>query len=515
MSFEKVPNFLGKFFVAEMNDDEHRFFRFNSFLLDAAECQLRRGEDSIPLTPKAFGTLVYLVKKGGHLVTKDELMAEIWPDSFVDEGNIPRTIHTIRKALGEDQNGNKFIETVPTKGYRFVAGVETITGRPDVFGDETVDNDDRTDISLVRSDPAILIEPTAETGKRRHFLVLAAALFLVVLVTGFWISNGSLLPLAAGVPRHSANGEAYRHFQQGKFLLEERTIESFQQALQHFEAAIQIDPAYAEAYVGEADVRSTSFNGALTHDDITSARAAVKKALELDENNSYAETILCRITGTYEWEFDQAVTECQRAVMLAPNDNETHRELGFALNVVGQTDEALAEMNAAVSLSPTSFNKRSLAMVLYMSRHYDEAIEQFDQVQATDPNYTETEKWLVSCFVMKGDYANAFTHLIKMHKESGANDNDINAANAAFMSGGWPAALRLTLDSSSGIGKRKTFWIAAMFAQIGEKDKAFDILNDVHKRRALMLITVARDPLLDPLREDPRYETILSQMKLK
>src|SRR5205085_11133754 len=184
------------------------------------------------------------------------------------------------------------------------------------FGDETVDNDDRTDISLVRSDPVILIEPTAETGKRRHFLVLAAALFLVVLVTGFWISNGTLLPLAAGVPRHSANGEAYRHFQQGKFLLEERTIENSQQALQHFEAAVQIDPAYAEAYAGEADVKSTSFNGSLTHDDITSARAAVKKALELDENDPYAQTIQCRISGTYEWEFDRAVTECQRAVTL-------------------------------------------------------------------------------------------------------------------------------------------------------------------------------------------------------
>jgi DNA-binding winged helix-turn-helix (wHTH) protein len=129
MSFEKVPNFLGNLFAAEMNGSEQGRFRFNSFLLDAAERELLRGEEVIPLAPKSFDTLLYLVRNSGHLVTKDELMTAVWPDSFVEEGNLPRTIHVLRKALGEDQNGNKFIKTVPTKGYRFVAHVTELDQR--------------------------------------------------------------------------------------------------------------------------------------------------------------------------------------------------------------------------------------------------------------------------------------------------------------------------------------------------------------------------------------------------
>src|SRR6476620_9347628 len=109
-----------------MRVDNFSSYRFKSFLLNVAERQLSRDNESIPLTPKAFDTLVYLVKHGGHLVYKEDLMRAVWPDSFVEDVNLPRTIHTLRRALGEDQNGNKFIETIATKGYRFVADVNTI-----------------------------------------------------------------------------------------------------------------------------------------------------------------------------------------------------------------------------------------------------------------------------------------------------------------------------------------------------------------------------------------------------
>ena len=127
MSFEKVPNFLVNLFDAEMKSSDKHSYRFKSFLLDAAERQLSRDNELVQLTPKAFDVLVYLVEHGGHLIEKDELMNACWPDSFVDEVNLPRTIHTLRRTLGEDDNGNKFIETVPTKGYRFVAKVDEVS----------------------------------------------------------------------------------------------------------------------------------------------------------------------------------------------------------------------------------------------------------------------------------------------------------------------------------------------------------------------------------------------------
>lgn len=132
MSLDNSSKFLQFFSGAKMNGKEKRWYRFKSFLLNVSERQLLDADRAIALTPKSFDTLVYLVERAGHLVEKEELMQAVWPDSFVEDGNLSRTIHDLRKALGQDKNGNKFIETIPTKGYRFVADVApSDTGRPD------------------------------------------------------------------------------------------------------------------------------------------------------------------------------------------------------------------------------------------------------------------------------------------------------------------------------------------------------------------------------------------------
>jgi DNA-binding winged helix-turn-helix (wHTH) protein len=100
-----------------------RIYEFGPFRLDAAEHLLLRNGEAIPLQPKAFTLLLALVERHGHLVEKDELMKKVWPDTFVEEANLSTNISLIRKALGDCENGQRYIETVPKRGYRFVAGV--------------------------------------------------------------------------------------------------------------------------------------------------------------------------------------------------------------------------------------------------------------------------------------------------------------------------------------------------------------------------------------------------------
>jgi DNA-binding winged helix-turn-helix (wHTH) protein len=109
-----------------MNGEERHLYHFKSFRLDVKERQLLHHGNSIPITPKAFDVLAALVERNGHLVEKEELLRIVWSDSFVEEANVARIVHTLRKVLGEDDNGNKFIETVAKKGYRFVAEVEKV-----------------------------------------------------------------------------------------------------------------------------------------------------------------------------------------------------------------------------------------------------------------------------------------------------------------------------------------------------------------------------------------------------
>ncbi len=98
-------------------------YQFGPFQLDATERRLLRDGVQVPLRLKAFETLRMLVENAGRLVTKEALLRQVWPDAMVEENNINANVSILRKALGEDANGQSYIETVPRVGYRFVANV--------------------------------------------------------------------------------------------------------------------------------------------------------------------------------------------------------------------------------------------------------------------------------------------------------------------------------------------------------------------------------------------------------
>lgn len=163
-----------------MNSQPHRWYEFGPFRLDTSEHALLRDGQVVPLEPKVFNLLKVLVQNDGRLLQKEELIKEVWPDSFVEEGNLNRNISTLRKALGEDASGKTYIETVPKRGYRFVAQVSTGTGN----GSGTVESE-----LEVLSSPVRAVEPVQLGAERRlgtdrallrRRLVLAAVLALAV-----------------------------------------------------------------------------------------------------------------------------------------------------------------------------------------------------------------------------------------------------------------------------------------------------------------------------------------------
>ena len=110
-----------------MSDPANKIFEFGPYRLDTSERVLLREGQAVPLTLKAFDVLLMLVENNGHIVEKDELMNRVWAGSFVEEGNLKVTVSMVRKALEDNQNGHRYVETVPRRGYRFVAEVKNIT----------------------------------------------------------------------------------------------------------------------------------------------------------------------------------------------------------------------------------------------------------------------------------------------------------------------------------------------------------------------------------------------------
>lgn len=109
-------------------ESKARRYSFNNFTLDLEKRVLLRDGDPVPLTPKAFDTLALLVRRSGHVVSKDELLEEIWADAFVEESTIAQNVFTLRRALGRHHTDRQFIETVPKHGYRFIADVKAVDG---------------------------------------------------------------------------------------------------------------------------------------------------------------------------------------------------------------------------------------------------------------------------------------------------------------------------------------------------------------------------------------------------
>jgi DNA-binding winged helix-turn-helix (wHTH) protein/predicted Zn-dependent protease len=174
-----------------MEKESKGLYEFGAFRLDAGERLLLREGQLVPLTPKAFDVLLTLVEQRGRLLEKDDLLRAVWPDTIVEEGNLADNISRVRKALGEGEDGQKFIETIPRRGYRFVAEVrrppahtstpeEAIAPRAVVFTPDPPANTHQGSPDALRS----------KSIKRRLAPIIFIAVVLVTLI-GAWIYRTS------------------------------------------------------------------------------------------------------------------------------------------------------------------------------------------------------------------------------------------------------------------------------------------------------------------------------------
>src|SRR4029079_6184128 len=161
-----------------MDQQDNHSYEFGRFRLKVAERVLLREGELVPLTPKVFDILVTLVEHGGQVVSKDDLMKRVWPNTFVEEGNLTQNISLLRKALGETAGASQFIETVPRRGYRFVAK----TSEPSGNGSG----------SLSVPEPVVSIPNTANQSagiKRTPIFVLVAGLVVVSIIAVVYFTS--------------------------------------------------------------------------------------------------------------------------------------------------------------------------------------------------------------------------------------------------------------------------------------------------------------------------------------
>ncbi len=192
-----------------MSQQTVRIYEFGPFRLDAGEHLLLRDGEAVPLTPKAFDLLLALVVHHGHLLEKDELLKKVWPDTFVEEANLASNISQLRKALGDGENGQRYIETVPKRGYRFVSNVmkiqdestdSAIKGQP---GSQSIGAEEEQAANAGEpppAHPAMKVEDLASKIKRYQRSALIALALLILSGAGlvYYVLRPPLQPKVLG-----------------------------------------------------------------------------------------------------------------------------------------------------------------------------------------------------------------------------------------------------------------------------------------------------------------------------
>jgi DNA-binding winged helix-turn-helix (wHTH) protein/TolB-like protein len=186
-----------------------RIFRFDPFVLDESDRRLLKDGQPVAIEPKVFETLIVLLENGGRLVSKDEILSRVWPDSFVEEASLPRNIHELRKALGDNPSNPRYIETVPKRGYRFRAEVIEVTDKDaplvvekwtsaEIVTEEVEEITGASDLSaeIPLHDKAIQVPPVSQRNlissfRRRRLAVVSIVVFGLIGLLVYWQAASS------------------------------------------------------------------------------------------------------------------------------------------------------------------------------------------------------------------------------------------------------------------------------------------------------------------------------------
>ena len=336
------------------------------------------------------------------------------------------------------------------------------------------------------------------------------------------ISRGLRLTLAPAdesrlTQRHTKDLEAYRLYVFSRHEFSKYGVEGIRKALEYARQATERDPRYALAHVAVADAYNSHGNlGLLPYKEAyRAARTAATRALEIEDALPEGHTALATAALYGDWDWAAAKREFERAIELNPNSADAHRGYGDYLVLVGSSQEGVAALKRAVELDPLSPGRYfDLSYAYFHARQFDQALGELRKVSALDPGpahawylaviLTEQQKYEEAIaefrkLAQQGDFAGVLGHLGNAYARAG------RAREAR-------ACLRelKKLLAGQDIGE---YEVALIYAGLGEGGAAFEWLDKAYDKRDKGLVYLKVDPLLDPLRSDPRFQDLLRRMK--
>ena len=320
--------------------------------------------------------------------------------------------------------------------------------------------------------------------------------------------------------RYTANLKAYHLYLKGRYSWNRRTQSAIAEGIRYFEAAIAEDAGYALAYTGLADsyALQIDYRGAPVREGLERARVEAERALALDETLAEAHTSLGWVVFIYDWDWPLADSHFRRALELNPRYSVARQWYAWFQVAMGQTELALAEGRRAIALDPASVSiRRSLGWLHYYARQPEQALEHLRRALAMNPTAEENHRLLGLAYLQARQWEEAAAAFREAIALSDSPALAVAGLGAVAAGRGRPEEARgvlSELEAGAREGYVSPVAFAMVHAALGEADAAFSWLDRAYEERRGWLAYLNVEPMLDPLRGDPRFRRLLERMRL-
>ncbi len=445
----------------------------------------------VQVEPKVMEVLACLARSQGAVVSKEELVREVWEGRFVSDDVVWRSIGELRRALGDDARKPAVIETIPKRGYRLV----------------------------VPENASPLPEPPPPVKPHLIPRGLLAAAFLL----GFGSLAIILLlstrraPVSVAAATSPAAHDAYL---KALWFLNRGMPDDLRKSVPAFEEAVALDPRSAAAHAGLADAVHllVLFGAVPPRDAYPRAEAEARKALELDPRLADTHATLGTILFRYHRDGPAAEKEFERALAINPNSATAHHDYAWLLVAERRFDEALREIQAAQALEPLSVRASAdVGWVYFRARRDGEAIHQMQRTLELEPRFLSARLCLERAYARNDRLGEALAQARESARQEGMRGADLAALPADPQAalrriGEWRLA---RLEERAKKAWVSPYQLAAQAAELGDAGRTFAELDRALTERDPSLVSADVDPAFDGMRSDPRFQELVARIGLR
>ena len=417
---------------------------FDKFALDTGRRELRCGTTAVAMEPQAFDLLVHLIRHRDHVVSRDELIEQIWDGRIVSESALSTRINAVRKAIGDTGAEQRLIKTLPRKGVRFVGEVREGSEPAEASSAGT---EDRNAFDAAITEPAnghsqalIEIAPTPAATRRvispRAGAIAGSALLCIA---GLW----GYLAYSAHFEQAKANIDTAARLTQIAEKIDVISREDYQAAHALAQWAVDLDPDNAEALTRLTRVLTTGVLNHWTDDlarDLHAADQMLQRAARIAPDGMGVRGAQCHILRAMR-RYETAIDVCSEAAQSFPKYPFLHKEIGYNRLMMGQLDEALKEFQEADRIAPDSRLRWSWyqgeGLVYLMQGQDAKAIDYLSRATLEAPNTGHPAAYLASAYALVGrdqEAREALDHYMKLWPKTALNNFGPMVGNAAFSS---------------------------------------------------------------------------------